>query len=93
MIRWMGIQAEIDPRPGGMYRLGQREVVIRGEYARLADDGACRVSAQGVREVVPREQVQTTAGYCFVSGTQTRIVSSTRTINAENLCPPTLRIA
>lgn len=33
MIRWMGIQAEIDPRPGGMYRLDPNgRDVIRGEY-------------------------------------------------------------
>lgn len=25
MIRWMGIQAEIDPRPGGVYRLDPTE--------------------------------------------------------------------
>jgi uncharacterized protein YndB with AHSA1/START domain len=33
MIRWMGIQAEIDPRPGGMYRLDPNgRDVIRGDY-------------------------------------------------------------
>ena len=31
--------------------------------------------------------------YRPVSGTRTRIASSTRTINSENFCLPTLRIA
>ena len=33
MLRWMGIAAEIDPRPGGIYRLDPNGCdVIRGEY-------------------------------------------------------------
>jgi len=33
MIRWMGIHAELDPRPGGIYRLDpNRRDVIRGTY-------------------------------------------------------------
>lgn len=33
MIRWMGIRAEIDPRPGGLYWLDPNgRDVIRGEY-------------------------------------------------------------
>lgn len=33
MVRWMGIQAELDPRPGGIYRLDPNgRDVIRGSY-------------------------------------------------------------
>jgi uncharacterized protein YndB with AHSA1/START domain len=33
MIRWMGIQAELEPKPGGLYRLDPNgRDVIRGSY-------------------------------------------------------------
>ncbi len=39
MIRWMGISAEIDPRPGGIYRLDPNgRDVIRGEYVEVIPD-------------------------------------------------------
>jgi uncharacterized protein YndB with AHSA1/START domain len=39
MLRWMGIQAEIDPRPGGVHRLGPNgRDVIRGEYVEVVPD-------------------------------------------------------
>jgi uncharacterized protein YndB with AHSA1/START domain len=39
MIRWMEIQAEIDPRPGGVYRLDPNgRDVIRGEYLEVVPD-------------------------------------------------------
>jgi uncharacterized protein YndB with AHSA1/START domain len=39
MIRWMGIKAEIDPQPGGMYRLDPNgRDVIRGEYLEVIPD-------------------------------------------------------
>jgi uncharacterized protein YndB with AHSA1/START domain len=39
MIRWMGIQAEIDPTPGGIYRLDPNgRDVIRGEYLEVIPD-------------------------------------------------------
>jgi uncharacterized protein YndB with AHSA1/START domain len=48
MIRWMGIQAEIDLRPGGVYRLDPNgRDVIRGEYV----------------EVVPNRRVVFTWGW------------------------------
>jgi uncharacterized protein YndB with AHSA1/START domain len=48
MLRWMGIQAEIDPRPGGIYRLDPNgRDVIRGEYV----------------EVVPNSRVVFTWGW------------------------------
>ena len=39
MIRWMGISAEIDPKPGGIYRLDPNgRDVIRGEYLEVVPD-------------------------------------------------------
>ena len=39
MIRWTGIRAEIDPRPGGVYRLDPNgRDVIRGEYVEVVPD-------------------------------------------------------
>ena len=39
MIRWMGIRAEIDPRPGGVYRVVPNgRDVIRGEYLEVVAD-------------------------------------------------------
>ena len=39
MTRWMGIRAEIDPRPGGMYRVEPNgRDVIRGEYLEVVAD-------------------------------------------------------
>jgi uncharacterized protein YndB with AHSA1/START domain len=39
MIRWMGVQAEIDPKPGGIYRLDPNgRDVIRGEYLEVIPD-------------------------------------------------------
>lgn len=39
MIRWMGIRAEIDPRPGGIYRVEPNgRDVIRGEYLEVVAD-------------------------------------------------------
>jgi uncharacterized protein YndB with AHSA1/START domain len=39
MIRWMGIRAEIDPRPGGMYWLDPNgRDFIRGEYVEVIPD-------------------------------------------------------
>jgi len=39
MIRCMEIQAEIDPRPGGVYRLDPNgRDVIRGEYLEVVPD-------------------------------------------------------
>ena len=36
MIRWMGLVAEIDPRPGGIYRLDPNgRDLIRGEYVEV----------------------------------------------------------
>lgn len=32
LVRWMGSRAEIDPRPGGLFRLHYREGTARGEY-------------------------------------------------------------
>lgn len=48
MLRWMGVAAEIDPRPGGIYRLDPNgRDVIRGEYL----------------EVVPNSKVVFTWGW------------------------------
>lgn len=48
MIRWMGIRAEIDPRPGGLYWLDPNgRDVIRGEY----------------KEVIPERRVVFTWGW------------------------------
>jgi uncharacterized protein YndB with AHSA1/START domain len=42
MMRWKGERAELDPRPGGIYRVEMSDVVIaRGEY--LAIDPPSRV--------------------------------------------------
>ena|SRR5437879_169460 len=39
MIRWMGIRAEIDPKPGGIYRVDPNgRDVIRGEYLQVVTD-------------------------------------------------------
>lgn len=39
MIRWMGIRAEIDPKPGGIYRVDPNgRDVIRGEYLEVVAD-------------------------------------------------------
>jgi len=39
MIRWMGISAEIDAKPGGIYRLDPNgREVIRGEYLEVIPD-------------------------------------------------------
>lgn len=39
MLRWMGIRAEIDPRPGGIYRVdANSRDVIRGEYLEVVPD-------------------------------------------------------
>jgi len=39
MIRWMGIRAEIDPKPGGIYRVEPNgRDVIRGEYIEVVRD-------------------------------------------------------
>lgn len=39
MIRWMGIRAEIDPKPGGIYRVDPNgKDVIRGEYLEVVTD-------------------------------------------------------
>jgi uncharacterized protein YndB with AHSA1/START domain len=39
MTRWMGIRAEIDPRPGGIYRVEPNgRDVIRGEYLEVVAD-------------------------------------------------------
>ena len=39
MIRWMGIRAEIDPRPGGLYWLDPNgRDFIRGEYVEVLPD-------------------------------------------------------
>src|ERR1700739_327218 len=39
MISWMGIRAEIDPRPGGIYRVEPNgRDVIRGEYLEVVTD-------------------------------------------------------
>jgi uncharacterized protein YndB with AHSA1/START domain len=36
MLRWMGVSAEIDPRPGGLYRLDPNgRDIIRGEYVEV----------------------------------------------------------
>ena len=48
MLRWMGTQAELDPRPGGVYRIVVNlRSTVRGEYV----------------EVVPHERVVFTWGY------------------------------
>lgn len=48
MLRWMGVAADIDPRPGGIYRLDPNgRDVIRGKYL----------------EVVPNSRVVFTWGY------------------------------
>lgn len=48
MLRWMGVAAEIDPRPGGIYRLDPNDRdVIRGEYL----------------EVIPHSKVVFTWGF------------------------------
>jgi uncharacterized protein YndB with AHSA1/START domain len=58
MLRWMGVAAEIDPRPGGMYRLDPNgRDVIRGQYL----------------EVIPNSKVVFTwgwegAGYSIPAG-------------------------
>jgi uncharacterized protein YndB with AHSA1/START domain len=40
MIRWMGSRAELDPRPGGIYRVEINEQVIaRGEYIEIEPPG------------------------------------------------------
>ena len=39
MIRWMGVHAEVDPKPGGIYRLDPNgRDVIRGEYLEVLPD-------------------------------------------------------
>ena len=39
MIRWMGIKVEIDPRPGGVYRVEPNgKDVIRGKYIEIVPD-------------------------------------------------------
>jgi uncharacterized protein YndB with AHSA1/START domain len=39
MIRWMGLRAEIDPKPGGIYRVEPNgRDVIRGEYLEVVQD-------------------------------------------------------
>jgi uncharacterized protein YndB with AHSA1/START domain len=39
MVRWMGIQAELDPQPGGIYRLDPNgRDVIRGTYLEVVPD-------------------------------------------------------
>jgi uncharacterized protein YndB with AHSA1/START domain len=39
MTRWMGIRAEIDPRPGGIYRVEPNgRDVIRGKYLEVVAD-------------------------------------------------------
>jgi uncharacterized protein YndB with AHSA1/START domain len=39
MVRWMGIRADIDPRPGGIYRVDANgRDVIRGEYLEIVAD-------------------------------------------------------
>ena len=39
MLRWMGIRAEIDPRPGGIYRLDPNgRDIIRSEYVEIVAD-------------------------------------------------------
>ncbi|MDA0768657.1 MAG: SRPBCC domain-containing protein [Chloroflexi bacterium] len=48
MLTWMGFDGELDPRPGGIYRLNVKaEAVARGEYV----------------EVVPNERVVFTFGW------------------------------
>jgi uncharacterized protein YndB with AHSA1/START domain len=48
MLRWMGVSAELDPRPGGIYRLDPNGGdVVRGEYL----------------EVVPNSKVVFTWGF------------------------------
>jgi uncharacterized protein YndB with AHSA1/START domain len=48
MIRWMGLVAEIDPRPGGIYRLDPNgRDLIRGKYV----------------DVVPHERIVFTWGF------------------------------
>jgi uncharacterized protein YndB with AHSA1/START domain len=48
MRRWMGVQVELDPRPGGIYRVSPDGVVMaRGTYV----------------EVVPNEKITFTWGY------------------------------
>lgn len=48
LVQWHGTAADIDPRPGGVYR-----VLVRGEFA----------SAGEYVEVVPREKVVFTFGW------------------------------
>jgi uncharacterized protein YndB with AHSA1/START domain len=39
MIRWMGIKVEIDPRPGGVYRVEPNgKDIIRGKYIEIVPD-------------------------------------------------------
>lgn len=39
MVRWMGVTAELDPRPGGIYRLDPNgHEVIRGTYLEVIPD-------------------------------------------------------
>jgi uncharacterized protein YndB with AHSA1/START domain len=39
MVRWMGIQAELDPKPGGIYRVDPNgRDVIRGSYLEVVPD-------------------------------------------------------
>jgi uncharacterized protein YndB with AHSA1/START domain len=39
MVRWMGIQAELDPKPGGIYRLDPNgRDVIRGAYLEVVPE-------------------------------------------------------
>jgi uncharacterized protein YndB with AHSA1/START domain len=47
MKRWMGVSTEIDPRPGGIYRVGFGAQAARGEYV----------------AVVPARKVAFTWGY------------------------------
>ena len=48
MVRWMGIAAEIEPRPGGIYRLDPNgRDIIRGKYV----------------EVVPNSRIVFTWGF------------------------------
>ncbi len=39
MIRWLGIEAELDPRPGGVFRIDANGVdIIRGEFVEVVEN-------------------------------------------------------